>query len=125
MPFGKCNECTYCRSTYFLSFCKWRSLMERKAYLSKEHIDQESMPENAVQNEYWKCCRHAPSNKTVIVNFEKGECAADDLPSQMPDEAGYMRENLFPKLSAQDVWLGECGCGEFELDEATLVTESK
>lgn len=103
MTFGKCNQCTYCRSTYFLSFKEWRDAQEKNAYFNKdEKLKEERMSEHAVLNENWKCCRHAPTNHRLLRQCEDNE---------------YMIDAMFPKLSAQDVWCGTCGCGEFEKDK--------
>lgn len=111
MPFGKCNQCIHCRSTYFFSFNEWRNDQEKSAYFTKdEKLQEDRMPEHAVLHETWKCCRHAPVNHRLLKRCEEGE---------------FLTDAMFPKLSAQDVWLGECGCGEFELDPDSLLDEDE
>ena len=100
MPFGFCRDCTYCRSTLFMTFSEWMDVQINKTYFSDdEHIVKEEMPETAFLNEGWKCCRHAPTNHRCLKRCTEGEPLTDAM---------------FPVLDPNDVWDRTCGCGEFK-----------
>ena len=100
MSFGFCRDCTFCRSTYFLTFKDWLDVQIDKTYFSDdEHIVKEEMPETEFLKESWKCCRRAPANHQCLKRCTEGEALTD---------------SMFPKLNASDVWDRTCGCGEFK-----------